>query len=43
MAELDSLCFAEGGKVGGGAVVGVSAIAEDLEEGEMGGMVWRFC
>ncbi len=33
------MCIVEGREVGGGGVVVVRAIAEDLQEGEVGGIV----
>jgi hypothetical protein len=42
LAELEGLCFVERGEVGGGVVIGVSAITEDFEEGKVGRMLCGF-
>lgn len=41
LAELERLGVVEGGEVGGGLVVGVEAVAEDLEVGEVGCVLRR--
>lgn len=41
LAELELLGVVEGGEVRGGLVVGVEAMAEDLELGEMGCVLGR--